>query len=519
LTRRILAFFTILALFSLYLAIQLPGRSSRAAETTPPVTDTQSIDIERGPYLQMQTPDSILIRWRTDTPTTSEVRYGIAQDSLTEVVTSTAVLTDHVIALTGLSPATTYYYTVGTLDQTLAGPDADRYFLTAPPVGESAPTRIWVLGDSGYPGVAERTRDAYYAYTGDRHTDLTLMLGDIAYSKGSDAEYQEDLFDVFGDMMQQTVVWPTIGNHDDFYSDAATQTGPYYDIFSLPKKGEAGGVPSGTEAYYSFDYGNIHFISLDSESSIWWPLGPQPMIDWMYNDLQKTKQDWIIAFWHHPPYTKGRHDSDTEGNCIRMRERFLPLLEDAGVDLVLSGHSHSYERSFLIDGHYGTSDTLEPRMILDHGSGNPQIDHAYVKSPGAHKGAVYVVAGSSSKLAPGPFDHPVMYTDFLKHGSVAIDVVGNELQLTFLDFYGVVYDRFTLRKALLTATPTPTATATSTPTPTATPTATLTPTAPPPLTPTATATSTPTVTSSPTPTATPTATPATIYLPVLLIKG
>jgi cell division septation protein DedD len=196
-----------------------------------------------------------------------------------------------------------------------------------------------------------------------------------------------------------------------------------------------------------------------------------------------------------------------------MRERFLPLLEDAGVDLVLSGHSHSYERSFLIDGHYGTSDTLEPRMILDHGSGNPQIDHAYVKSPGAHKGAVYVVAGSSSKLVPGPFDHPVMYTDFLKHGSVAIDVVGNELQLTFLDFYGVVYDRFTLRKAPATATPTPTATATFTPT------ATLTPPATPTLTPTATATSTPTVTSTPTPTATPTATPATIYLPVLLIKG
>ncbi len=457
--RRILAFFTILSLFSLHLAIQLPGPSLGAAAAKPGTANNEeSIHIVRGPYLQMATPHSMLIRWRTDEPGSSAVRFGASPDALTEVVQTPQPVTDHVITLTGLEPATTYFYAVGTITQTLAGPDPDRYFVTAPSTGERAATRIWVLGDSGYPPVAQRTRDAYYAFTGDRHTDLALLLGDIAYSAGTDEEYQKDLFDVFGDLMQTAVFWPTLGNHDSIGSDTETQTGPYYDVFSLPTHGEAGGLASGTEAYYSFDYGNIHFISLDSEDSIWWPLGPQPMIDWVYNDLQRTNQDWIIAFWHHPPYTKGRHDSDKEGNSIRMRERFLPILEAGGVDVVLSGHSHSYERSYLIDGHYGASDTLEDRMILDHGSGNPQIDHAYAKAPGPHKGTVYVVAGSSSKLASGPFGHPVMYTDFLKHGSVVIDIEGNELKLTFIDFYGTVYDQFTLRKSLATPTPTPTPT-------------------------------------------------------------
>ena len=84
-------------------------------------------------------------------------------------------------------------------------------------------------------------------------------------------------------------------------------------------------------------------------------------------DLAATDQDWIIAFWHPPSYTKGSHDSDTEIRLIEMRENLLPILENHGVDLVLTGHSHSYERSFLLDGHYGTSDTLTEEMQVDPG--------------------------------------------------------------------------------------------------------------------------------------------------------
>lgn len=470
--RRFILFASTLALLSLGLFSQLAPLTSEGASVPTPLPRPDShvadtVDLVRGPYLQLATPHSVLIRWRTDAPSTGAVRFGTSLNALTDIITSTSLLTDHVFALTSLAPASTYFYSVGTLDEDLSGPDQTQYFNTAPIPGERAPTRIWVLGDSGYPPVAQRTRDAYLNYIGGQHTDLALLLGDISYERGTDEEFQKDLFDVFGNVMKQTVFWPTPGNHDVFSADAATQTGPYYEVFSLPKQAEAGGAPSGTEAYYSFDYGNIHFISLDSENSIWWPLGPQPMIDWLYQDLQTTDQDWIIAFLHHPPYSKGRHDSDTEGNSIRIRERFLPLLEDAGVDLVLSGHSHSYERSFLLDGHYGTSDTLEPWMILNRGSGNPVKDEPYRKEVGPHKGAVYVVAGSSSKLASGPFNHPVMYTSFLKHGSVVIDAIDNELRVTFIDFNGVVNDYFVIKKNL-PSNPTPSPTPTSEPTPTPT---------------------------------------------------
>jgi len=66
------------------------------------------------------------------------------------------------------------------------------------------------------------------------------------------------------------------------------------------------------------------------------------MARWLKLDLERTKADWIIAYFRHPPYTKGTHDSDREKQLIEMRTHVMPVLETGGVDLVLAGHSHIY---------------------------------------------------------------------------------------------------------------------------------------------------------------------------------
>jgi hypothetical protein len=93
-----------------------------------------------------------------------------------------------------------------------------------------------------------------------------------------------------------------------------------------------------------------------------------------------------------------------------MRVAAMPILEAAGVDLVLNGHSHSYERSFLLDGHYGPSSTLVPAMKVDAGDGRIGGDGAYSKpfARTPHAGEVIAVAGSSSEIASGPLNHPAM---------------------------------------------------------------------------------------------------------------
>ena len=155
-------------------------------------------------------------------------------------------------------------------------------------------------------------RAAYDSVTGGQETDVWLMLGDNAYSFGTQRDYQEWLFGTFPEMLRRCVLWPAIGNHDVVAGASPVRLAPYFDIFSLPTGGEAGGVGSGSEAYYSFDYANIHFVVLDSQGSDRSepPLGA--MLNWLQNDLAMTEQQWIIAFWHHPPYSDGSHDSDIE---------------------------------------------------------------------------------------------------------------------------------------------------------------------------------------------------------------
>jgi len=124
---------------------------------------------------------------------------------------------------------------------------------------------------------------------------------------------------MYPDVLRQSVVWPTIGNHDT-YTDFTLTDFPYLHIFSLPTQGEAGGVPSGTKRYYSFNYGNIHFVCLDSMSSV--RTTGSPMLQWLAQDLAANTNGlaWLIAFWHHPPYSKGTHDSDWEIELIEMRQ-------------------------------------------------------------------------------------------------------------------------------------------------------------------------------------------------------
>jgi len=256
------------------------------------------------------------------------------------------------------------------------------------------------------------------------------------------------VFDMYPEVLRKSVLWPTLGNHDGHSADSSTQTGPYYDIFTLPTNAEAGGLVSGTEAYYSFDYGNIHFICLDSHDTDRSP--GSAMLSWLMLDLADTTQEWIIAFWHHPPYSKGSHNSDTESRLVQMRENALPILEAAGVDLVLSGHSHSYERSFLLNGHYGISTSLTPAMQVDAGNGRTDGDGAYkavFNEAAPYQGAVYITAGSSGKTSPGSLDHPVMVHASLQQlGSLVLDVNGNRLDATFVREDGNVDDTFTILK-------------------------------------------------------------------------
>jgi hypothetical protein len=419
----------------------------------------------RGPYLQSATPTSMVIRWRTDATEGSVVTYGLERNQLTSTAKSEGVTAEHVVQLTGLQPNTRYYYAVGSIPlpppnpakkaaEDAPGRASINTFTTPPPVGPGKPTRVWVLGDPGTKNAVQTAvRDVYTKFTGNRATDLVLLLGDNAYPDGTDADYQKAIFEMYPQTMRSVPFWSCLGNHDGKSANSITQSGVYYDIFTLPTQGQAGGVMSGTEAYYSFDYANIHFISLDSHDSDRSPDGP--MMQWLKADLAATQRDWIIAFFHHPTYTKGTHDSDkdsdSQGRMNDMRAIFLPVLEQGGVDLVLTGHSHVYERSWLIDGHYGKSETFSAAQhVKQKNDGRPDGEGAY-KKPRRRTpnfGEVSVVTGSAGHAStrPVPLNHPVFYLSLNEAGSSVVDVDGLKLDFVFLNDKGEKRDWFTITK-------------------------------------------------------------------------
>jgi PKD repeat protein len=422
--------------------------SSSDLVLVPNLTLNKTTLVTRGPYLQQGSSEAVTIRWRTDVASDSRVLCGSSPGSLVLCGQDPAVVLDHEIELSSLADDTTYFYAVGSSAEILAGDDADHRFITAPLIGVSRPTRVWILGDSGKGDQnAMDVRDAYYAYAGGVPTHLWLMLGDNAYDEGSDGEYQAKLFDIYPEMLRQSVLWPALGNHDSARANSNTQTGPYFEMFTLPTAGESGGLGSATEAYYSFDYANIHFVVLDSTDT---PRSPgSPMLTWLANDLAASAQDWIVVYWHHPPYSKGSHDSDTEGPLIDMRQNVVPILDDYGVDLTFTGHSHSYERSYLIEGHYGDSGTFTGGMRVASGDGDPAGDGPYLKpviGPDPHSGIVHTVAGNGSHATGGALNHPAMFLSLNVLGSVVLEVNGLQLDVGMLDVNGVMLDQYRIVK-------------------------------------------------------------------------
>jgi hypothetical protein len=172
------------------------------------------------------------------------------------------------------------------------------------------------------------------------------------------------------------------------------------------------------------------------------------MAKWLKADMEKAKADWLIAFWHHPPYTKGSHDAEKEKDLTEMRQHIMPIIESGGVDLVLAGHSHIYERSMLMDGAYSPTNLASENTILDDGDGDPDGDGPYRKSAGihAHQGTVQVVAGNAGAAMSRKGTVPVMKRTLIEYGSVIVDVDGDTLRGKMLNRSGKVRDVFSLVK-------------------------------------------------------------------------
>lgn len=433
-----------------------------------------SQSLQRGPYLQSMTNNSVKIMWRTSDSTTAIVKYGTSPTTLTNTITDNTLTKNHIVQVNGLQAKTKYYYSVGYNTTVLAGENDQHHFITAPIPGDSSEFKFWVTGDfGGGNGGQIKVRRWFENYLQGNNVTGWLWLGDNAYNDGTDAQYQAKVFDTYygyDSIFRFLPFYPIPGNHDynsvNGADDPNAHKGPYYDMVEVFKNAEMGGVPSGMEAYYSYDYGNTHFLALNSELYrvfVLWDLHASAIAfkNWLINDLKSSDKKFKVAYWHQPPYSKGSHDSDDFWEVFMgsMRDKVIPILEQYGVDLILCGHSHVYERSYLINKHYGLSHTFNrSTMLIDSTSGNPDSNRTYLKyTYGANKdkGTVYGVIGNSGKSEPenGKM-HPAMYKKYAADGGVGsmiLEVKGNQMTCFYYKENGELYDKFRILKQDSTA--------------------------------------------------------------------
>lgn len=217
--------------------------------------------------------------------------------------------------ITGLTADTSYVYRVGSAEawsETLS-------FTTA---ADSDTFSFLYLGDvqEGY----EEWEDLL-DFIKQNHPQIkfSLLGGDLA---NNDNEWGQFLT-AASPYFSQVPMMPTLGNHDGYM---------YLNFFSLPGNG-----PEGLKKeFYSFDYGNAHFVVLNSGNNT----SPEAK-EWLKTDLQNTSQTWKFAMFHYPAYP-AFDDNKTIDESIC--ENWVPILEANGVDMVFVGHQHQYMRTYPI---------------------------------------------------------------------------------------------------------------------------------------------------------------------------
>ncbi|MCL5319197.1 MAG: purple acid phosphatase [Thaumarchaeota archaeon] len=301
---------------------------------------------------------TVSVVWKTGgTTNSSVVEYGTSAEYGSQAVGSAYTYSGsagflHRVRMDGLTPGTTYHYRVG---DPVGGWSTDHTFQTAPVDGRNF--TFTAIADQGTTKYSIKNVELASAL----NSSFNLHVGDLSYSTGSQGTWDR-WFKIIEPIASNALYLPTIGNHE-VDANVGGNLSLYLNQFVLP----------GNEQWYSFDWGNAHFVSLYVSP---YADGKAPQYTWLAQDLEAASNNprinWIIVYLHFPPYSSGRYS-----NLLSLRSNLTPLLDRYHVDLVLTGHDHNYQRTYPI--YNGTEISYDLEQYVDP------------------KGTIYVVTGGGGE--------------------------------------------------------------------------------------------------------------------------
>lgn len=393
--------------------------------------------------------------WESDVETTAgRVLYGLDADLVAEADAADAEVSEasghtfvyrtartsliatelarmHETHICGLEPDTTYHYKVGH-----PGAWSEVHaFSTGPELGSNAPFRFATLGDSrgnsmgDWPVAQRALMEAgvdFQVFNGDA-VFLGVLQGDW------DGWFEASVDDfVVTDHLAHMPFMVSNGNHENLAVNLIAQ-------FAMPQELSPGEVAA--EEWYSFDYGNAHFVvlndSVEEDSVI-----ENEEAEWLRADLEAVDRDvtpWVFVTHHKATYTC----MSTHSPNGQTRAAWQPIIDEMEVDMVLFGHNHVYERSRPIRGLADGEGVLAPMTA----EGLPTFD-APGSGSGSPSGTVYVLSGAvGAPLYDVADTCPTSYVAAATSNYVVVDVVDRTITVVAYETQsGAELDRFTYTK-------------------------------------------------------------------------
>lgn len=396
---------------------------------------------------------------------------------------------NYVTTLDGLESGKRYGYQVACSGRKIA----EGYFTTRRGRGEKI--RFAAFGDNSFGDISDRAI-AYQAYKAN--PDFVMNTGDNVYDGGLDNEYARYFFpvynaDVAGErvgapLLRSVPFYTVIANHDVHRKDAQGRPVAdfdkdpdalaYYTNMHLPLNGPTPNYPTLTvgkaerlerfvqaagarwpnQANYSYDWGDVHFLCLDS--NIYVDPTDESLQAWIAKDLSGTDARWKFVVYHHPPFNVG-----VEHYQEQHMRALSPLFEAHGVDFCLHGHEHSYQRTMPL--RFAPSDTSKAKNLNVKDRrvpGKLTVDRNFDgKTNTRPDGILYITTGAGGKhlYDPGFTDNPSKWTwsddgnvayvaRFVsdRHSLTIFDVDGDALTMRQIDERGEEMDRIRVVKSV-----------------------------------------------------------------------
>ena len=327
--------------------------------------------LTRAPYLTDVVGSVATVNWGTDTTGTATVTYGpaaagcsgaTANGTATAITVATKAEQQWSAQLTGLSPSTSYCYSISQDGTSLLS--STPHFTSALATGSTGSFSFAVLGDWGEATNGVNTdQQKVLEQVAKSGVQFALGTGDIGYGDASQTDYGDlqntggnsEVFrsGFWGVPGGSVPMFTAIGNHgwnSTFLQNwpeptAVTSSSGTYSL-------DASGDP---QAWYAFDEGNARFYVLEAaaptaptqyadDDTLHWS-SDSPQLTWLQNDLAAHPGTLKVAVFHYPLWSDDSTDSDT-----LLQSDLLPVLDHYGVRLVFNGHSHIYERNNAYTG-------------------------------------------------------------------------------------------------------------------------------------------------------------------------